>query len=62
MKPVISAKTVQENLKVTPQGARKAIKELEEVGILSEVTGRKRDKAYAAKEVLKALDGETRSI
>jgi len=58
MKPVISAKTVQESLKVTPQGARKAINVLVDVGILTEVTGRKRDKAYAAKEVLKALDGE----
>lgn len=58
MKPVISAKTVQESLKVTPQGARKAIRELEEAGILAEVTGRKRDKAYAAKEVLNALDGK----
>ncbi|MCF7634637.1 MAG: cell filamentation protein Fic [Dehalococcoides mccartyi] len=58
MKPVISAKTVQESLKVTPQGARKAINVLVEVGILTEVTGRKRDKAYAANEVLKALDGE----
>jgi Fic family protein len=58
MKPVISAKTVQESLKVTPQGARKAINGLVDVGILTEVTGRKRDKAYAAKEVLKALDGE----
>ena len=61
MKPVLNAKTVQEHLKITPQGARKAIKALEEVGILTEVTGRKRDKAYAAQEVLKALDGETSS-
>jgi len=59
MKPVISAKTVRDSLKVTPQGARKAIKALVEVGILTEVTGRKRDKAYAAKEILEALDGET---
>ncbi len=58
MKPVISSRTVQENLKVTPQGARKAIKALVEAGILTEITGRKRDKAYAANEVLKALDGD----
>lgn len=55
MKPVISARTVQESLKVTPQGARKAINTLVEIGILTEVTGRKRGRAYAAKEVLKAL-------
>mgnify|MGYP001055282540 CR=1 FL=1 len=55
MKPVISARTVQASLNVTPQGARKAINTLVEIGILTEVTGRKRDRAYAAKEVLKAL-------
>lgn len=59
MKPVISAKTVQESLKVTPPGARKAINALVEAGILTEVTKRKRDRAYAANEILKALDGET---
>lgn len=59
MKPVVSAKTVQESLKVTPQGARKAINALVEAGILTEVTKRKRGRAYAAKEILKALNGET---
>ena len=55
MKPVLSTKTAQEFLKVTYPGARKAIKALLEAGILTEITGRKRDKAYAANEVLKAL-------
>ena len=58
MKPVLSAKTAREYLKITSPGARKAIKALVEVGILTEITGRKRDKAYAANEVIKALDGE----
>jgi Fic family protein len=58
MKPVVSTKTVQESLKITYPGAQKAIKALQEVGILTEITGRKRDKAYAANDVLKALDGE----
>jgi Fic family protein len=58
MKPVLNARTVQEYLKITPPGARNAINELVEAGILTEITGRKRDKAYAANEVLKALDGE----
>ena len=58
MKPVLSTKTVQESLKITYQGAQKAINVLLEAGILTEITGRKRDKAYAAKEVLKALDGD----
>lgn len=58
MKPVLSARTAQEYLKITSPGTRKAIKALLEAGILTEITGRKRDKAYAANEVLKALDGE----
>ena len=58
MKPVLSAKTAQEFLKITYPGTQKAIKALLETGILTEITGRKRDKAYAANEVLKILDGE----
>ncbi|MBI2909336.1 MAG: Fic family protein [Chloroflexi bacterium] len=58
MKPVLSARTAQEYLKITPPGARKAIRALVEAGILTEITGRKRDRAYAANEVLEALDGE----
>lgn len=58
MKPVINARTVQEFLKVTYPAAQKAISSLEEAGILTEITGRKRDKAYAANEILKVLDGE----
>ena len=58
MKPVINARTAQEFLKVTYPAAQKAISSLEEAGILTEITGRKRDKAYAASEILKVLDGE----
>ncbi len=58
MKPVLSARTAQDFLKITYPGARKAIGALVEAGILTEITGRKRDKAYAANEVLKALDGD----
>ncbi|MBN2098567.1 MAG: Fic family protein [Dehalococcoidia bacterium] len=59
MKPVLSTKAAQEYLKVTYPGAQKAINALVEAGILTEITGRKRDRAYAAKEVLQILDGET---
>jgi Fic family protein len=58
MKPVLNAKTAQEFLKVSYPSAQYALSSLEEAGILAEITGRKRSKAYAAKEVLKALDGE----
>ena len=59
MKPVLNAKTVQELLKVSYPSAQYALTSLENAGILTEITGRKRAKAYAAKEILKALDGET---
>ncbi len=58
MKPVLNAKTAQEFLKVSYPSAQYALISLENVGILTEITGRKRDKAYSAKEILKALDGE----
>ena len=58
MKPVLNTKSAQEFLRVSYPAAQKAISSLEEVGILAEITGRKRDKAYAANEILKALDGE----
>jgi Fic family protein len=58
MKPVLNAKTAQEFLKVSYPSAQYALTSLENVGILTEITGRKRDKAYSAKEILKALDGE----
>ena len=58
MKPVLNAKTVQELLKVSYPSAQYALTSLENAGILAEITGRKRAKAYAAKGILKALDGE----
>jgi Fic family protein len=59
MKPVLNTKTAQELLKVSYPSAQYALASLENAGILTEITGRKRDKVYAAKEILKALDGET---
>ena len=59
MKPVLNAKTAQELLKVSYPSAQYALASLEDAGILTEITGRKRAKAYAANEILKALDGET---
>ncbi len=58
MRPVLNPKVVQEHLKVTYPGAQKAINALVEQGILTEITGGKRNKAYAAKEVLAILEEE----
>ena len=53
MKPVLNTKTVQEFLKVSYPSAQNA-----QASILTEITGRKRAKAYSANEILKVLDGE----
>ena len=59
MKPVLNVKTAQESLKVSYPSAQLALSSLEKIGILTEITGRKRDKAYSAQAILKALDGDT---
>lgn len=58
MRPVMNPKVAQEHLKVTYPGAQKAINALVEQGILTEITGGKRNKAYAAKEILAILEEE----
>ncbi len=59
MRPVLNARVAQEHLKVTFPAAQRAINALEEEGILAEITGGKRNKAYAAKEILKILEEDT---
>ncbi|MCX5999051.1 MAG: Fic family protein, partial [Chloroflexi bacterium] len=59
MRPVITARTVQESLSMTFPAAQKAINALVAQRILAEVTGAKRNKAYRADEVLQALEEET---
>jgi len=56
MRPVLNVKLVQELLRVTFPAAQKAIRILQEENILEEVTGSKRSKAYAAREILKILE------
>jgi Fic family protein len=58
MKPVLNVKTAQKYLKVSYPSAQLALSSLEQIGILAEITGRKRDKAYSAQEILKVLDGD----
>jgi Fic family protein len=55
--PVINSPAVQERLAVPAMSANRAIERLVEDGVLKEVTGRYRDRAYEAREVLLALDG-----
>jgi len=58
MRPVLNVKLAQGLLGVTFAGAQKAIHLLEGEGILTEITGGKRNKAYAAKEILDILEDD----
>ena len=59
---VLNARLVQEQLKVTFPGAQKAINTLAAEGILSEITGGRRNKVYAAKEILHILEADAVDI
>jgi Fic family protein len=52
----VSASTVAERLHVTPLSARASISDLQKRGILEEITGRKKGRVYAAKEIVQILD------
>lgn len=54
-RPVLNAKLVQQILNVTWEGANKAIQGLVDVGILTEITGGKRDKIYVAQKIMEIL-------
>jgi Fic family protein len=56
IRPVLNIKSAQEFLGVTFPAAQKAIQLLEQEGILAEITGGKRNKTYAAREILKILE------
>ncbi len=54
--PVLDSALVQSELDVSAMGADAAITELVEIGALQEITGGRRNRRYAATEVLAALD------
>jgi Fic family protein len=58
MKPVLNVKNTQDFLEVSYPSAQFALSSLENIGILTEITGRKRDKVYSALKILKVLDGD----
>jgi Fic family protein len=53
--PIISAPRLAENLKLRPEQALRVINRLEQDGILTEITGRKRDRLYAASQIVDLL-------
>lgn len=55
--PAIDWQLLQRELRVTPLAGYRAIDRLVEAGVLTEVSGRRRNKAWVAPQVLAALDG-----
>ena len=56
--PVVSVRKAGDLLGLTPPAARKAIELLENLGVLGEITGRRRDRFYAYHEYLDILTGD----
>ena len=56
MRPLLNARAAQEYLNVTFPAAQKALNALVEIEILAEITGGKRNRVYAAKEILEVLE------
>jgi Fic family protein len=54
--PVVDAELVQRTLGVTSANAHRAIRQLAEAHVISEFSGRRRDRMWQAREVLVALD------
>ncbi len=56
--PIVTVGSVSESLGVTPPTARKAIELLGSMGILSETSGKQRDRVYSYSEYMRLLTGD----
>lgn len=54
--PMVTVRQVEEHLGVTFRSAQKHVRTLAEAGILHEVTGRARDRVYAADEIVRTIE------
>jgi hypothetical protein len=50
--PVIAAADVSDRLGVTTRGANQLVQRLVDQGILTEITGRQRNRRFAAREII----------
>lgn len=57
--PLVTARRVGERLDVTPRAARQNIDRLVDAGILTEITGRQRDRMYLARDVVAIINRDT---
>jgi Fic family protein len=60
--PIISNKNVVEKLNVTAVTANKLVIKFEEIGILTEITGKKRYKKYLFEEYVDIISRGTNNI
>ena len=60
--PIITVRQLERTLGLTFEATRRIVARLEEVGILFEITGRKRDRLYVAKEIIQVLEQATPMI
>jgi Fic family protein len=56
-RPVTNIRDLAQVLGVTFEAARRLVNSLEEEGVLEEITGRRRNRVYAAPEVMRLLQG-----
>jgi Fic family protein len=56
-KPVLSGSAISKFLAITPRAANSLINDLEQMDILKEITGFKRNRVYAFEEYLKLFRG-----
>ncbi|MDQ3514909.1 MAG: hypothetical protein M3462_14860 [Chloroflexota bacterium] len=54
--PLVTARRVSERLDVTPRSARQNIDRLIDAGILTEITGRQRDRMYSARDIVAIIN------
>jgi Fic family protein len=55
-RPVLTVRQVEESLEVTYNTAQQYVQQLEEVGLLREITGQARNRVYQADQVLEAIE------
>jgi Fic family protein len=58
--PVVTAPLIREQWKVTHHTAQNALGDLQRAGILHEITGQRRNRAWAAREIMQMLKGRRR--
>jgi Fic family protein len=56
-RPVTDIREIEASLNISFEAARRLVNRLEGEGILEEITGRRRNRVYAAREIVRVLQG-----